>query len=95
MPTNIVTLEDLVTFKEELLDALKEALAQREHQPKRWLRSAEVRQLLNVSPGTLQNLRVNGTLPFSKIGGVIYYPSEGIERVLQENLMNALSEPAR
>jgi isocitrate dehydrogenase kinase/phosphatase len=38
-----------------------------------------------VSPGTLQNLRVNGTLPFTKIGGVIFYDYDDIQRMLEEN----------
>jgi hypothetical protein len=88
MPAHIVTTEDLVVFKQELLDELKAVLTQDVPQPKRWLRSPEVRKMLDISPGTLQNLRINGTLPFSKIGGVIYYPHEGIVRVLEENLVN-------
>ena len=88
MPAHIVTTEDLVVFKQELVEELKEAISQSIPQPKRWLRSPEVRKMLDISPGTLQNLRINGTLPFSKIGGVIYYPYEGIVRVLEENLTN-------
>ena len=94
MPAHIVTTEDLIVFKQELLTELKEVLTQNHPSPKRWLRSPEVRKLLNISPGTLQNLRINGTLPFSKIGGVIYYPSEGITRVLEDNLVNA-TNPAQ
>ena len=88
MPAHIITSEDLMIFKEELLNALKEVLQQPQTQQKRWLRSVEVREMLSISPGTLQNLRINGTLPFSKVGGVIYYPLEGILRVLEENLTN-------
>ena len=88
MPAHIITSEDLMIFKEELIDALKEVLQQPQPQQKRWLRSVEVREMLSISPGTLQNLRINGTLPFSKVGGVIYYPLEGILRVLEENLTN-------
>ena len=88
MPAHIVTTEDLIVFKEELLDEIKAIFAQRNQPPKRYLRSAEVRKLLGISPGTLQNLRINGTIPFSKVGGVLYYPYEGIMKVLQENLVN-------
>ena len=89
MPAHIVTTEDLMIFKQELLDELKEVLAQSTSQPKRYLRSSEVRKMLTLSPGTLQNLRINGTLPYSKVGGVIFYPYEGIVKVLEENLQNA------
>jgi hypothetical protein len=38
-------------------------------QSKQWLKSVDVRKMLNISPGTLQNLRINGTLRYTKIGG--------------------------
>ena len=88
MPTNVVTIDDLMLFKEQLLDAILEALEQKENKPKQWLRSREVREMLNISPGTLQNLRINGILPYSKVGGVIFYPAEGIAQVLEENQIN-------
>lgn len=86
MPTAIITTEDLREFKEELLEDIKAMI---NHQsgfaPKKWLKSPEVRDLLSISPGTLQNLRINGTLPYSKVGGVIYYDYEEIVKVLEEN----------
>ena len=50
---------------------------------KKWLRSGEVRKLLDISPGTLQNMRVNGTLPFTRMGGVLYYDSGDIQKILE------------
>lgn len=92
MATNIITLEDLQVFKVELLEAIEKLLSQRQAEPaQRWLKSPQVRKLLNLSPGTLQNLRINGTLPFSKIGGVIFYDYEDIERILQERKRNTES----
>lgn len=89
MPAQIVTTDDLLSFKQDLLDELKEVFSQNTPQTKQWLRSSEVRKMLAISPGTLQNLRINGTLPYSKVGGVIYYPYEGIMKVIEENLVNA------
>jgi len=41
---------------------------------KEYLRTKEVNKILgNISPGTLQNLRVKGPLKPSKIEGVYYY----------------------
>lgn len=54
-----------------------------EGQGKKWLKSIEVRKLLNISPGTLQNLRINGTLRFTKIGGMLYYKLEDIHKLLE------------
>ena len=95
MPAHIVTTEDLIDFKRELLEDIKAIVKESPSEAKRWLRSPEVRKLLDISPGTLQNLRINGTLPFSKVGGVLYYPYEGIMQVLQENLVNHPNQPSR
>ncbi|HNP08593.1 MAG TPA: helix-turn-helix domain-containing protein [Cyclobacteriaceae bacterium] len=89
MAANIVTLEDLHDFKQELLTEIQKLLSRRQTTPARkWLKSHEVRRLLTVSPGTLQNLRVNGTLPFTKIGGVIFYDYEDIQKMIEENKCN-------
>jgi hypothetical protein len=84
MSTQIITTEDLLEFKVELLNDLKNLLKEYAGQPaKKWLKSYEVRKLLSISPGTLQNLRINGTLPFTKIGGVMYYDYADIQNMLQ------------
>ncbi|WP_127025096.1 helix-turn-helix domain-containing protein [Flagellimonas beolgyonensis] len=86
MAATIITTEDLMEFKVELLEDIKALLQDRNgHQGKKWLKSNEVRELLGISPGTLQNLRINGTLPFTKIGGVLYYEYHEIMEVLERN----------
>lgn len=96
MAANIITLEDLQSFKQELLAEIRNMLSQRQTTPARkWLRSHEVRRLLSLSPGTLQNLRINGTLPFAKIGGVIYYDYEDIQKMLEQSRKNSHFVPNR
>ncbi|WP_417559152.1 helix-turn-helix domain-containing protein [Mesoflavibacter zeaxanthinifaciens] len=88
MAATIITTEDLYDFKIELLGEFKKLLNDKEGQPvqlKKYLKSAEVMNLLQVSPGTLQNLRINGTLPYTKIGGVILYEYDEILRILNSN----------
>lgn len=86
MPTEIVTTDDLREFKIELLTELKKLLKEHHGQPsKKWLKSYEVKKLLGISPGTLQNMRINGTLPYTKIGGVMFYDYEDIRKMLEEN----------
>ena len=86
MAVNILTVEDLRQFKTELLEDIKTLM---NHQSgklsKKWLKSPEVRELLDISPGTLQNLRINGTLPYTKVGGIIYYDAEEIQKVMDAN----------
>ena len=48
----------------------------------KWLKSSEVRKLLKISPGTLQTLRANGTLKYSKVGGIIYYDQDHVQELL-------------
>jgi len=86
MPTEIVTTDDLREFKTDLLTEFRKMLKEHHGQPaKKWLKSYEVRELLNISPGTLQSLRINGTLPYTKIGGVMFYDYEDIKKMLAEN----------
>lgn len=79
----MVTKRDLLNFGNLLLNELK-AITQKE-QPAQWLKSSEVRKLLKISPGTLQNLRINGTLNYTRIGGIIYYKYEDIEKILNNH----------
>ena len=83
MSLEIVTKEGLETFRFRLLDDLKTLLKEKESKKnKQWLRSSEVRKLLKISAGTLQALRIKGTITSSKIGGINYYPAEEIEKLL-------------
>jgi hypothetical protein len=82
----LITLGDLEQFKTALLNKLVRILKQpQQSQSKAWLKSSEVRKHLGISPGTLQNLRVNGTLPFSRIGSIIYYKMEDIQKLLDHS----------
>lgn len=84
MAVEIITKEDLQNFRSELLNDLKQTLSRHlPEKPKQWLKSPEVRRMLKFFPGTLQNLRINGTLRFTKIGGIIYYSYEDIEFLLE------------
>jgi len=86
MPTQIITADDLREFKTELLDDIKKLLKiSADIRNKKYLKSAEIMKMLNVSPGTLQTLRINGTLPYIKIGGIIFYDVEEISKAMKEN----------
>lgn len=86
MPTSIITTDDLREFKMELLDDIKKLLIkQASGTLKRYLKSSEIIELLQISPGTLQNLRINGTLPYTKVGGIIYYDAEEIQNMMAAN----------
>ena len=74
MSAQIITTDDLQEFKIELLEEIRAIVSeQKTATSKKWLKSVEVRKLLSISPGTLQTLRINGTLPYTRIGGTNYY----------------------
>lgn len=83
MNLEIITKEDLAAFKGELLTEIKQLMQPGQVQSKKWIKSNEVRKLLNISSGTLQNLRINGTLSFTKIGSIMYYKLEDINKLLE------------
>lgn len=82
MTVNIITQEDLQEFKEELLAEIKNLFQIKNSEQKLWLRSSEVKELLKISTGTLQNLRVSGNLSYTRVGGTIYYNYKDIEKML-------------
>ncbi|MGV9004443.1 helix-turn-helix domain-containing protein [Flavobacterium sp.] len=90
MAIEVITREDLNEFRTQLLKELLEVIQSKPQQTKQWLKSKEVRKLLNISPGTLQNLRINGTLTYTKVGGIMFYDNADIEKLLQRNKVNAV-----
>ena len=90
MAVQIITIEDLNELRSLLLNDIKEIIQSKPQQTKQWLKSNEVRKLLNISSSTLQNLRINGTLTYTKVGGIMYYDKADIEKLLHGNKVNAI-----
>ncbi|MCC6816683.1 MAG: helix-turn-helix domain-containing protein [Saprospiraceae bacterium] len=90
MPAQILTTDDLREFKLELLKEFKNMLQQVNFNPvdpnqKKFLKSSEVAALLDISLNTLYQLRINRQLPFTKIGGTIFFESSDIEAMMAKN----------
>jgi hypothetical protein len=87
MAATIITKEDLIEFKEELLNELRDIISPNNkpatENGKQWLKTFEVKKMLGVSPGTLQALRLNGTIAYSKVGGLIFYSYEDILKLMK------------
>lgn len=82
----LLTVGDLEIFRTELIQEISDLLKNAIGSPaKKWLKSTEVKKLLGISTGTLQNLRINGTLSYSKIGGTAYYDYDEIAKLLKNN----------
>jgi excisionase family DNA binding protein len=86
MNAEIVTTKHLKDLKNDLLKKLNEIeLNQKQGIKKRWLRTDEAAEYLNISKPTLLNYRVNNVIPSSKIGGSYYYDVEQIDKLLTDN----------
>lgn len=83
MAIEVVTKDDLQAFKAEILAEIKLLLHGAGHAQGRMLKSFEVKELLNISTGTLHKLRQNGTLPYAKRDGLFRYKEEDVKAVLQ------------
>jgi hypothetical protein len=54
--------------------------------PQEILRSAQVREMLNISDGTLQRLRISGRLHGSKVNGTWFYKIADVFDMLNDEL---------
>lgn len=50
-----------------------------------WIDNQDVMLTLHISIRTLQSLRSNGTLPYSRIGNKIYYRRQDILKILSDS----------
>lgn len=74
----IITKEDLRQFSLELLNSIKILIiqkteAQNQVEEQEWIKSKQVRKLMDMSPGSVQNLRVTQKVRFKKVLGSYYY----------------------
>jgi len=82
--TEIVTKADIQQLKEDIFQELRRNRFFGAKTPlkKEWLKSYEVCDLLSISKGTLSSYRRRGIIRYSKIGGLMYYKYEDIERLI-------------
>ena len=80
---NLVTVQDLQELKAEIISEIKLIIGNSTTK-KDWLRSSEVMEMLSISSGTLQNLRINRDIPFTKMGGTLYYETSEVVKALNK-----------
>lgn len=85
MENKLVTVADLLAFREELIKEIKYLLngADTIIKGKRKLKGAEVRKILDISPGTLQNFRIRGLLNAKKVGRSYRYEVKEVNDLLE------------
>ena len=102
MSVNVITQEDFDLFKKEFMEEFKNKVVEelknflnekqtrllQETKKQKFLKSYQVEKMLGISAGTLQNLRINGTIPFSKVGGTILFEENEILQLIKDNKFN-------
>lgn len=84
-----ITKEDLRQFglslKNEIREIIKkvEVLEQPDMNPG-WIKSRKVRAMLDMSAGTLQNLRISGKVRHKKVLGSYYYNEEDLKTLFTQ-----------
>lgn len=79
----VISKEDFDQFKKELIDEIKKILQPSIKNKIKWLRSSDVREMLNISDSTLQTFRINGTIPAYKLDTTWFYKYDEIVDVLE------------
>ena len=92
----LITTDDLDQFRKKLMEELIAVLKnQGGIVPKKWMKSHEVRRLLKISPGTLQTFKTSGIIPHAKIGGIIFYDHEDIQRLLETGKAGSIEKASK
>ncbi|MBE8723473.1 DNA-binding protein [Flavobacterium hungaricum] len=85
----IVTKEDLRQFGLLLLDKIQAVFKDKDSGRKEplepeWLKSKAVRKLLDISAGSVQNLRMTQKVRFKKVLGSYYYNKEDLLKLFKD-----------
>ncbi|WHT38688.1 DNA-binding protein [Myroides sp. mNGS23_01] len=82
---NQITKEDLRLFAQTIIGELKELLTkQNKENSLDWVKAKVARQLLSISPASLQTLRISGKLQYRKILGSYYYNRKDIMNLFND-----------
>lgn len=81
-----MTKKDFLTgLRTVIQEVIREEIRSLKPSQPMWLRSAQVRDMLNISDSTLQTLRIKGTIPAYKLDNTWMYKKDEIEAVLESN----------
>lgn len=83
MSIELITKDDLEAFRKNLLADIQHLLSSNQtDENKGWLRCSDVRKMLKISTGTVQNLRISGKLKSQKVGGIHFYKLTDVENMI-------------
>lgn len=85
-----LTKDDLLQLRMLLLSDIKKLVERKMKattmEQQEWLRSKSVRNILGISPGTLQNLRITGKIRYKKVMGSYYYNRVDLEKLFGDGV---------
>lgn len=83
----MVSKQDLEQFRIRMLSDIQQILVGSLVPPTEefdWLRSKAIRKLMDISPATLQNLRITGKIRHKKVMGSYYYNRSDLQKLFQD-----------
>jgi len=84
-----ITKDDLRRFGMLLLDSIKKlvdtSVNDKEEIHPEWLKSRVVRKIMDMSPNSLQSLRISGKVRYKKIMGSYYYNKADLQMLFSDN----------
>lgn len=87
---NNITKDDLRQFGLLLVEQIRQLLSEGNKTENAvadfgWLKGRAVRKLLDISAGSLQNLRISGKIRYKKVLGSYYYNRSDLMKLFGEN----------
>ncbi|WP_426480184.1 helix-turn-helix domain-containing protein [Chryseobacterium sp. R2ACT005] len=84
-----ITKNDLDTMRDQIISDIANLLASKMTDNKKveefgWMRSKAIRNKLNISASTLQNLRITGKIRHKKVLGSYYYNKEDLQHLFDD-----------
>ena len=82
----MVTMQEMMVLKVEILREIRTLMQATPHlRQGDLLKTWEVRQMLGISLATLRNMRDQGKIEYTKIGGLLFYRKQHIVDLIEEN----------
>lgn len=86
--SEIITKEDLRQFglllRNDIYNVLRNKSKETDLFNPKWLKSRAVRKMMDMSAGSLQNLRVTGKVRYKKVLGSYYYNRKDLEKLFED-----------
>lgn len=88
-----ITKDDLRQFRMMFMHDMEKMLDQKlkgntKNADQEWLRSRAVRRIMDISPATLQNIRIRGQIRYKKIMGSYYYSKTDLQKLFVDTNKN-------